>query len=73
MEDNDLVRNKVLTVKVIYVKVLSEQTFQKFFSENKAPSAERAIKQSLEGIKLRCSWLERDGEAVAQWFKDHGF
>jgi len=46
---------------------------EKFFSENKAPSAERAIKQSLESIKLRAGWLERDGEAVAQWFKDRGF
>lgn len=43
-----------------------------FFKENKAPSADRAIKQSLENIKLRSEWLGRDGESVAQWFKDHG-
>jgi len=45
---------------------------EKFFAENKAPSAERAVKQSLESIKLRAAWLERDGESVAQWFTEQG-
>lgn len=43
-----------------------------FFSENKAPSAERAVKQSLENIKLRAGWLERDGAAVEEWFTANG-
>ncbi|KAL5248988.1 hypothetical protein ACHWQZ_G018001 [Mnemiopsis leidyi] len=68
-----LFQRLVQTTCASFVDMDKYKDVEKFFSENKAPSAERAIKQSLEGIKLRCSWLQRDGEAVAQWFKDHGF
>ncbi|XP_063689885.1 puromycin-sensitive aminopeptidase-like isoform X2 [Bolinopsis microptera] len=68
-----LFQRLVQTTCASFVDMEKYKDVEKFFSENKAPSAERAIKQSLESIKLRAGWLERDGEAVAQWFKDRGF
>jgi len=41
-----------------------------FFAEHKAPSAERAVKQSVERIRLNAAWLQRDGEAVAAWLSE---
>jgi len=44
---------------------------EKFFEEHKAPAAERAVKQAIEGIRLNAEWLARDGADLEKWFKDH--
>jgi len=44
---------------------------KEFFLTNKAPAAERTVQQSLESIKLRSDWLDRDGEAVAVWLEQN--
>lgn len=41
-----------------------------FFAVNKAPAAERAVKQSVEKIRSNARWLANDGEAMGKWFAE---
>lgn len=41
---------------------------EQFFLENKFPGAERTIQQSLENIRLKTAWLNRDSEAMKTFF-----
>lgn len=43
------------------------QELTKYFEENKFPSGERAIQQSLERVRLNTSWLARDAEAMRSY------
>jgi len=38
-----------------------------FFEKNKAPEAERTIKQSIETVLSNAKWLENNREDVAMW------
>jgi puromycin-sensitive aminopeptidase len=38
-----------------------------FFAAHPVPSAERAVQQALERIRLNVAWLERNDAAVAAW------
>lgn len=44
------------------------QDVEKFFEENPTPKADRAIKQTLESIRSKISWYERDAEDMIQFF-----
>ncbi|XP_028392975.1 puromycin-sensitive aminopeptidase-like [Dendronephthya gigantea] len=46
---------------------------EQFFREHDAPAAERAIQQSLEGIRLNAQWLKRDKDAINEWLTSKGF
>ena len=39
-----------------------------FFAEHPTPSADRAIRQALERIRLNAAWLERNRQALRQYF-----
>merc|ERR1712137_653347 len=41
---------------------------EKFFTENPTPKADRSIKQTLESIRSKAGWHERDAEDVVQFF-----
>ncbi len=43
---------------------------EKFFRDHHAPSAERAIRQSLERIRLNAAWLDRNRASLAEWFRN---
>jgi hypothetical protein len=42
-----------------------------FFTEHPLPGSERNVAQSVETIRLNCSWLARDGQDIANFFKQH--
>ncbi len=39
-----------------------------FFAEHPTPSADRAIRQALERIRLNAAWLERNRQTLRQYF-----
>ena len=41
-----------------------------FFGSHPVPAAERAIRQSLERVRLNIAWLERNRSELAGWFAD---
>ena len=41
---------------------------ERFFADNRAPGAERTVRQSLERIRLNHAWLERNRDELAEWF-----
>ncbi len=45
------------------------QEVKQFFKKNRAPGAERAVRQTVETIQANADWLARDGAAVKQWLK----
>jgi len=40
-----------------------------FFKTNRAPAAERAVKQAIESIRLNATWLNRDKDGISHWLK----
>lgn len=46
---------------------------QEFFSERTPPSAERALKQSLENVRLNSKWLTRESSKIGAWLKEKGY
>ncbi|XP_044168747.1 puromycin-sensitive aminopeptidase-like isoform X1 [Acropora millepora] len=46
---------------------------EEFFSERTPPSAERALKQSLENVRLNSKWLTRESSKIGAWLKEKGY
>lgn len=46
------------------------KSFVKFFEENEAPGAKRAIEQVKESLRNNILWLERDKKEVIKYFKN---
>jgi len=44
---------------------------QKFFEENKVPTANKRIQQSVETIRIEAGWLQRDGHNIAEFLASH--
>lgn len=45
------------------------EEIEQFFVDNPVPNARRTILQSLETIRIRAAWRERDYNAIAAWLK----
>lgn len=52
-----------------FLKESAAAEVEKFFSDNPLPGSERNVAQSVETIRLQAAWLERDGEDIANFFK----
>jgi len=46
---------------------------EKFFASKSTTGFEMALAQSLDAIRSKISYLERDREDVKQWLKDNGY
>ena len=44
-----------------------------FFKERSTKGFDQSLAQSLDSIKAKAKWLERDGEDVRQWLKANGY
>jgi len=49
------------------------EDIQKFFSHRSTKGFDQGLAQSLDGIKAKTAWLDRDREDVAQWLKSNGY
>jgi len=48
------------------------QAIEKFFEGKDRTGFEKKLEQSLDGVRAKSSWLERDGEDVKAWLKGEG-
>jgi aminopeptidase 2 len=46
---------------------------EKFFAGKSTKGFERVLNQSLDSIKARSNWVERDAEVVKAWLKENGY
>ena len=46
---------------------------QTFFGSRSTKGFDQGLAQSLDSVRAKCSWLERDSEDVKQWLVDNGY
>ena len=61
----------VVIIRLCYTPLLF--IFQEFFASRTVPAAERTIQQSLENIRLNCTWLARESDRIRSWLQDKGY
>lgn len=44
-----------------------------FFKERSTKGFDRGLAQSLDAIRAKSAWLDRDGEDVAKWVEENGY
>lgn len=49
------------------------QRVEKFFAEKNNNGYDQALAQSLDSVRSKISWLQRDREDVAEWVKTNGY
>ena len=49
------------------------QAVQAFFESKDKKGYEKKLEQSLDGVRAKASWLERDGEDVRGWLEKEGY
>lgn len=63
-------------VKLSIVNFSSKKAYEdieSFFADKDTHGFERSVGQGLDVIKSYAAWVERDGESVAAWLKEHGY
>jgi len=46
---------------------------EKFFGERETKGFDQSLAQSLDAIRSKIAWLDRDREDVASWLKENGY
>jgi aminopeptidase 2 len=49
------------------------KAIEEFFSKNSTKGFNQSLAQSLDAIKAKGQWIERDSEDVKTWLKDNGY
>lgn len=49
------------------------EDIQKFFGERSTKGFDQGLAQSLDGIRAKVAWLERDREDVMVWLEKNGY
>lgn len=49
------------------------QKVEEFFAPKDTAGFEMSLAQSMDSIRSKVSWLERDREDVAKWLKENGY
>jgi len=57
----------------LFVTEQSAKDIEEFFASRTVPAAERTIQQSLENIRLNCTWLARESDRIRTWLQDKGY
>ncbi|KAI9845477.1 MAG: Aminopeptidase 2 mitochondrial [Sclerophora amabilis] len=49
------------------------EEINRYFKQRSTKGFDQGLAQSLDSVKAKISWLERDGEDVEQWIKQNGY
>jgi aminopeptidase 2 len=49
------------------------KTIQEFFAKKSTKGFDQSLAQSIDAIKAKGQWIERDSEDVKTWLKDNGY
>lgn len=49
------------------------EDIKKFFSARSTKGFDQGLAQSLDGIRAKAAWLERDRDDVSTWLKSNGY
>jgi len=56
-----------------FTSLADVEDIQKFFSDRSTKGFDQGLAQSLDGIRAKAAWLDRDREDVTQWLKGNGY
>ena len=65
-----LLTNIVKAVTLTFDSEDHASDIESFFENNAFPGADRTVKQSLEAVRLRAQWMEREGSTLEKFLKD---
>lgn len=46
---------------------------QEFFADKDTKGYNQALAQSLDAIRSKIAWIERDGDDIAKWLRENGY
>lgn len=46
---------------------------ERFFSDKSTKGFDQGLAQSIDGVKAKAAWLDRDKEDVTEWLKSNGY
>lgn len=72
-EGGFLLSRLVKSTTEMFASAEAAKEVEEFFSERTPPSAERALKQSLENVRLNSKWLTRESSKIGAWLKEKGY
>ena len=56
-----------------FTKMEHIEKIEAFFKDKQTKGFDQSLAQSLDSIKAKAKWLERDGEDVKTWLKNNGY
>ncbi|KAK9450084.1 peptidase family M1-domain-containing protein [Limtongia smithiae] len=56
-----------------FAKQADVDDIEAFFAERNTKGYDKGLAQSLESVKSKMKWIERDGETVKVWLKENGY
>lgn len=62
-----------MTILFYYYNYFFIFIFQEFFAKHSVPAAVRTVQQSLENIRLNCTWLSRESNKISTWLEEKGY
>lgn len=56
-----------------FTSLKAVEDIERFFSDKSTKGFDQGLAQSLDGIKAKAAWLDRDKEDVTEWLKTNGY
>lgn len=57
----------------MFVTEQAAKEVEEFFAKHSVPAAVRTVQQSLENIRLNCTWLSRESNKISTWLEEKGY
>ena len=51
----------------------SVEEIERFFKDKNTKGYNQGLAQSLDAVRAKANWIERDGQDVRSWLSDRGF
>jgi puromycin-sensitive aminopeptidase len=66
--EGEFILSRLVSITSRFTTPEREEDVESFFRDHPTPSVERAIRQSLERIRINTAWLDRNRQGLAEWF-----
>ena len=51
----------------------SVEEIERFFKDKNTKGFDQGLAQSLDSVRAKANWIERDGQDVRSWLSDRGY
>ena len=56
-----------------FTSMESVEEIEKFFKDKNTKGFNQGLAQSLDAVRAKANWIERDGQDVRSWLSDRGY